>query len=391
MAKIQNTDELDKLIESGIIGKTKHPSEDLFILNYTREAGRDAATKVPIDKNAVWDSALVRQCRGLIIDSNYNIKARPFEKFFNFEELKDLSENVFPKETFDLPYIITEKMDGSLGILYWMSNGKPALATRSTFESEQAIRGTKILNDKYDHLIENLPKDKTFLFEIIYPENKMVVDYGNDEDLYLLAVIDIETGEEESFENYPEFKHPEIISGNWKDIRNEYQELGKDKNREGFVVKFSNGCRIKLKFENYFKMHYYTGQLSRKNIIKLIVSGQNTKKQLDEICKEISNIDPEFLAHVNSIIKETNDEYEIVKNTAINLTKFPNDFENKIAWASYVKDQGDYAPAIFILSRMNGEHPESYYVTDAMRRRESFILDKTIWKIVEKRMLSNRS
>ena len=35
---------------------------------------------------------------------------------------------------------------------------------------------------------------KTYLFEIIYPENRIVVDYGDYKGLVLIDVIDNETG-----------------------------------------------------------------------------------------------------------------------------------------------------------------------------------------------------
>ncbi len=73
---------------------------------------------------------------------------------------------------------VYEKMDGSLGILYWIDD-KPFLATRGAFESEQAIKGTELLR-KHQNL-NKLNRNYTYLFEIIYPSNRIVVDYGAEE------------------------------------------------------------------------------------------------------------------------------------------------------------------------------------------------------------------
>ena len=45
---------------------------DIFIYNYSRSCTLEG----------VWNEATL-QCRGIIVDKDYNILARPFEKFFN--------------------------------------------------------------------------------------------------------------------------------------------------------------------------------------------------------------------------------------------------------------------------------------------------------------------
>lgn len=55
----------------------------------------------------------------------------------------------------------------SLGILFNYNN-EWIISTRGSFESEQAIHATEILNTKYKDVIPNLNKELTYLFEIIY-------------------------------------------------------------------------------------------------------------------------------------------------------------------------------------------------------------------------------
>ncbi|HRF99146.1 MAG TPA: hypothetical protein PLZ51_28235, partial [Aggregatilineales bacterium] len=74
------------------------------------------------------------------------------------------------------------KMDGSLGILYrWQ--GAYYIATRGNFDSDQAIWATIFLRTHYD--LHNLADEYTLLFEIIYPDNRIVVNYGQRQDLVL--------------------------------------------------------------------------------------------------------------------------------------------------------------------------------------------------------------
>jgi len=73
------------------------------------------------------------------------------------------------------PFEVYEKLDGSLGILYWVDD-EPRVATRGSFTGVQAQRGTAILRARYGHVA--FRTDVTYLFEILFPENRIVVDYG---------------------------------------------------------------------------------------------------------------------------------------------------------------------------------------------------------------------
>src|ERR1041384_1181072 len=108
-----NLNNLDKRIAEGYINVQKHPTENLWIHNYSNSAQFDQ----------VWDNETL-MCRGLIMDADRNIVARPFPKFFNLSEVIPKGEQL-PNEDF----IVTEKMDGSLGILYKV-NHVPNIATR---------------------------------------------------------------------------------------------------------------------------------------------------------------------------------------------------------------------------------------------------------------------
>jgi RNA ligase len=91
---------------------------------------------------------------------------------------------------------VFDKMDGSLGILYPTSQGM-AVATRGSFTSEQALKATEILHEKYpewaqityDWFRSNFDANwyevnYTDLVEIVYPENRIVVDYARSSRVY---------------------------------------------------------------------------------------------------------------------------------------------------------------------------------------------------------------
>ena len=141
------------MLDEKLVSVQKHPDADLFIYNYS--------PKVQYDK--LWNE-ITLQTRGLILDAEMNVVAKPFGKFFNLEEHQ-------PEEIPQLPFDVFEKMDGSLGILYWL-NDKPFIASRGSFESEQAIKATEILHQRYADTFIRLDKNSTYLFEIIYPTNQ---------------------------------------------------------------------------------------------------------------------------------------------------------------------------------------------------------------------------
>jgi RNA ligase len=202
---------------------------DLLIFNYTPKAQYEAR----------WNF-FERVSRGLIVNrATGEIVARPFDKFFNWSE----------DGRYAAGHIVTatEKMDGSLGILYRLNDGY-RIATRGAFHSEQAEWATKFLNANVD--LNDLPNDLTLLFEIIYPENRVVVDYHGEEKLVLLAARNRVTGDYLPFfpgvyelgQKYG-FPLPKVFAfNNVSDIIRVTGSLSVDE--EGYVIEFSDGQRF---------------------------------------------------------------------------------------------------------------------------------------------------
>lgn len=255
-----------KYIEEGLINKVKHTNLDLWILNYSKKCQYERC----------WDS-ITSKCRGLILDGNDNIVARPFEKFFNWEELDEATINKYSRKT---PKVFS-KEDGSLGILY-KHNGNYFLATRGSFNSEQAIYGTFMLNKHYSKFLDSLNTDEfTYLFEIIFKKNKIVLEY-EEEKLILLDILKIEDGSSHLYLN-PGFETPKEI--NWSS----YQHL-KEKDirgEEGYVLKYDDGYRIKIKFDNYVKMHYLVHHISNMTIWETLSLGGDIYKLIEELPDEM--------------------------------------------------------------------------------------------------------
>lgn len=176
--ELLDMDLLAAMVSEGYVRFQTHPTRNLVIYNYTEKAQYER----------VWNDA-TRQCRGLIVEHGAagtgRVVARPFAKFFNYGEPTAISADTGG------PVLVTDKLDGSLGVMY-QPGTVPYIATRGSFTSEQAQHANEVLTARYPHFRPT--PGLTYLFEIIYPANRVVVDYGTRDDLVLLAVVDTETG-----------------------------------------------------------------------------------------------------------------------------------------------------------------------------------------------------
>lgn len=271
--------------------------DDLILLCYTQ--------------NAIFERTwnyFEHVCRGLIINkSTGEIVDRPFDKIFNrFEDGRKSNGRI---------KTITEKLDGSMATQF-RHNGAYRIATKGAFNSPQAQWATEFLNNNYD--LATLPKELTLIFEIIYPENRsenrLVIDYGDREDLVLLAARNRFAGNYLPF--YPDvyslaqecgFSLPKVYTFN--NVTEILEICGKlDGQEEGYVVEFSDGQRFKFKGDRYLELHKLLNGLSFKNTLLAHQNGQVNyiKSQLPD----------EFLDEFNGWLKTIEQTIQEIKRKA---------------------------------------------------------------------------
>lgn len=262
---------LQKYHEDGLVYNQVHPTLDLTIWNYTEK----------VQYEGLWDE-ITLMCRGLVTNSKGEIVARPFKKFFNMEESKHTPTSEFE---------VYEKMDGSLGIFFYY-NGEPVFATRGSFTSDQAIKGREILN-KYNWK-QGTYEGYTYLFEIIYPENRIVVDYNGLEELVVLGVVETATGKEC---NYDEMASEGFVLVKKYDGIKDYSTLKSmiANDAEGYVVRFSNGERMKIKGEEYLRLHKIMTNVSTTAIWEIM----SNDGDIDAILKDVPD---EFYKKIKSYV-----------------------------------------------------------------------------------------
>ncbi|MGH2609803.1 MAG: RNA ligase [Tepidiformaceae bacterium] len=303
---------VEQLIADGFISRQKHPSAELFIYNYTPKAQFERC----------WTPETLA-CRGLILDAAGNVRARPFPKFFNLEE-HDGEVPVEPFEVFD-------KLDGSLGISY-RDGAEVRIATRGSFTSEQALRAQAIYDRKYGRL--RLDPSRTYLFEIIYPENRIVIDYGGMEDLVLLAVIDTETGVELP---PPDIGFPVVRRYDGITDIAALKAL-EESNREGFVVRFTqSNLRLKVKFAEYVRLHRLITGVNERHIWELLRDGV----AVDPLFERVPD---EFNQWLRATIGGLEEQYGAVE--ALCRSQF-RDLGDRKATALYFAGECDHPAVLF--------------------------------------------
>jgi RNA ligase len=193
-----------------------------------------------------WD-AYSMIARGLIVDpATRAVVATPFPKFFNLGERRG--------DAPDLPFEAFEKLDGSLIIAFhW--NGRWRAATKGAFDSDQALWAQAWL-DRPE--AAELTPGVTYLFEAVAPENRIVVRY-QEPAMVLLAAYDGEGREL----TYDEVRQAGEALGWPAAERRAFASLGDmiraaaalPRDAEGYVIRFSNSLRLKLKGAEYRRIH----------------------------------------------------------------------------------------------------------------------------------------
>ena len=270
--------DFDEMRQAGFVKVQRHPQffNELAIANYTHKT----------QEHYHWND-VTEQCRGLIFNpTTYDIVARPFRKFYNYDEARA------PKIDGGQRVVAFDKIDGSLGILYRTPDGEAAIATRGSFTSDQALWATEWIRadaERYAVFQENAV-DWSFyitdLFEIVYPENRIVVSYDY-EGLVYLASVDVQTGRSDHggdvYAEVCQVTTP-LYYGNFGGLFAKEER----ENAEGFGV-YANDTTgqkmVKVKYEEYVRLHRIVSNLTPKSVWEAMTGPY--MNEVDDLVAEI--------------------------------------------------------------------------------------------------------
>lgn len=274
--------ELNRLVAERYISRIPSPDGALLLHNYTEKATFDR----------VW-TAETKACRGLISEvATGRIVARPFEKFSNVDE------GGFPESAADVllvrpgPVEITDKLDGSM-VVVWYYDGDWHTSTRGSFTSTQARAARQWIDNLNPR---TWPPDYTFIGEWCAPDNRVVLKYDRPE-LRLIGVREYD-GYDEPHAALVEWSRlmglpivPIVAGGDLASVLAQRQgTIGV----EGWVARWPDGFRVKIKTEDYLRLHRLISGFSAARVREAILTG--------EVARYVQKLPEEIRTEAESII-----------------------------------------------------------------------------------------
>lgn len=225
---------------------------------------------------ADFSEPVVRQCRGLILDSlrRWNVVAWPMDKFFNHGE--GLAANIDWESAKAF-----EKLDGSLIIMYWYEGswhvGTSGMPNASGLVHGHAMSFEELFwytwNERRFKLPETYRRCYTFMFELTSKWNRVVVKH-DEPDIRLLAVRSIYSGTESETDWFPEYNP--VMGIKMTTVKDAEEAFGfmDPLVQEGYVIRDKAFRRIKVKHPGYVAIHHLKDSFTPRRVLEVIRQGE---------------------------------------------------------------------------------------------------------------------
>lgn len=257
--------ELDRLVSAHYITRRVDDSGRYVLHNYSEKATYDR----------VWTPE-TRQCRGIISTLDGEIVARPFDKFFNVDESEET--RLFALVARDGDVEITDKLDGSM-IAVWYHDGAWHTSTRGSFTSSQAVAARawlepRLSNPNWDGGL----RETTLLCEWCAPDNRVVLKYDMPE-LFLIGARHTATGMDYTYHGLRSIGHMTGLrvtprqTGALEDIVARRPDVV---GCEGWVARWPDGFRVKIKTEDYLRLHRLVSGFSAARVRDVLLAAGDT-------------------------------------------------------------------------------------------------------------------
>jgi hypothetical protein len=222
----------------------------------------------------LWTPELL-ECRGTLIDDDYNIIQRPFTKIFNRGENK----TDIPRD--EMVYVV-EKINGFMGAGTW-HEGELLVSTTGSIDSEFADMAKKWLQP-YSKMFENYP-DYTFIFEIVDKNDPHIIK--EKEGVYLLGAR-LKTWDSKNHELIEStldaiamlygMMRPRWTIKQFSTVVKEVKQV----KHEGFVCWTANeSIELKIKSPFYLVTKFF-GRMNEKRFEEMLGNPNFAKRKIDE-------------------------------------------------------------------------------------------------------------
>lgn len=155
----------------------------------------------------------------------------------------------------------------------------------------------------------------TYHFELIHPDNQIVLNYGDERKLVLLAIIDNITGKDvDIYSDEFKFDKPKLYS---YETLLDVNILNKDGLHEGVVVNYGS-YRLKYKTDEYIRLHRIVTEFTPKRVWEALSNGQRIDRMNipEEFIKWLDETERKLLLEYNELFDKIN---QVLADT-VNMT-----------------------------------------------------------------------
>jgi len=311
----------------------------------------------------MWNKTVMR-CRGIVFDTaKGKVVGRPFDKFFNLNERSNTKTKILLHKAKRTGFSATKKLDGSM-ISFWFYEGKWHCNTPGSMGSPQAQYARDKLLPKYN--LERLPQDLSYICELICPWDRKdkVIQYGPIDDLVMIAAFENKWDLVEVPKARVDMLAATAGIGRVEDLPLTVEDFLTHKipdGEEGYVLRFDDGFRVKIKSAWYTRWHRIVGALTEKNVAELLSTGD-----YKSFVKDIPESIREGFDDVAAIVITMKEQIEKEVDQWWAQTKDPTNYKE---CAELFKQAGPIQAILFGRMRNNPDAEQ-----------------KALWKIIQERL-----
>ena len=323
-----------------------------------------------------------KHMRSVVVNYAGEVISAGFPKFTNWGENPDH----FPVPNSLKHCTVVEKLDGSL-LIVSKYNGQYILRTRGTVDASTMANGHELeifkntILSKLSHIYTSDTWNYSWLFEWVSPINKIVLNYGDEPDWYLVGVInhdDYSLANQFSLDRYAtnlELKRPPTYT--FSDVQDLLKDVDQWRGKEGVVVYSKNDQMLhKVKAMQYLKCHAFKSNATFENTIEMFFEFDMPSYQDFEV-KLIEKFDYECYQMVRGHISTICDGYKEI----LNIVEGMHRFVDKIKLLNTRKEQ---ATAVF--SSYGKESNRSSYIFTILdgKKLSKEQLKKLLYQVTKK-------
>lgn len=256
-------DKLKNYVETSNLVNMKSAGDGIYVLKYKKKVFYDN----------LWNE-YIAECRGSIVDQDFNLVAYPFTKIYNYG-----IEKSAPVLADDVSVTAYRKINGFMVACTWY-NGDVLISTTGSTDSPYVAMAREMIGDNIDRYRKTCKhyEGNTFMFECVHPRDPHIVP--EKEGMYLIGMRENKYGSRITHEVAPMFLqaafHSTPVEVYYTTV-GELAKMVKTVKHEGFVFYTNEGVSAKIK-----SPYYLTAKWVARNPRTDKLLTQQFREQIDE-------------------------------------------------------------------------------------------------------------